>query len=138
MKRRTVNPTARIERGMKRIRDAVRPIPIAEAAKSAEIIKSAGCKIEERRILSLSAEDVVENTTSRSIRTAQKPRRKDLIPRSRFSRKMLMMVPRKMSPSHIRLEKRDRPVHLRKLKIGSFSMNRRLIAKSDETAIKNK
>jgi hypothetical protein len=123
---------------MNRIREAVRLSPIAGAARSAEIINSTGCKAEERKILPLAAGDVVENTTSRSIRTAPKPRRKDLIQMSGFSRRMLMIAPRKVSPSHIRLEKRDRAEHRRKSKIGSVSIKKRPITKSDETAIKNR
>jgi hypothetical protein len=118
------------------MRELVRLIPIAGAIKSMRDIESIGSKTEERKILLPSEEAVVENTTQRSIRAIQKPKRKVLIQRSGVSMKRLRMLPRKEVPSHNVIEKRDKAEQRRKLKIGSPAMKTYTVTKSDETAIK--
>jgi len=95
------------------------------------MVHKAGCKREEKRILPKSAKEVVENTSKRSISAPEKPKKKNLIQRFGSSRKTLVKLPRKITPNHIRQEKRERVEQRLKLKIGSLFIELRLITKSD-------
>jgi len=97
-----------------------RPYPILEPIKKMGMMQKAGCKREEKNVLPKSANDVVENTNKRSISAPQKPKKKNLIQRFGVSRKTLIKLPRKITPNHIRQEKRERAEHRLKLKIGSL------------------
>jgi len=80
----------------------------------------------------------VENTNKRSISAPQKPRKKNLIQKIGLSRKTLTVLPRKINPTHIRIEKRERAEQRLKLKIGSLFIKVQLIAKSDNKVTKKK
>jgi len=69
------------------------------------------------------ADDVVQKTSKRRIRAAQKPRRQSLIQTVEFFRAALMILPRIRNPNHIKLEKRERAEQRLKLKMGSFFMH---------------
>jgi len=107
------------------------PYPITDPIKKMGMMHKAGCKREEKNILPKSAKDVVENTNKRSISAPEKPKKTNLTQRFGVSRKTLIKVPRKITPNHIRQEKRERAEQRLRLKIGSPFIELRLITKSD-------
>ena len=110
---------------------ASRLYPIMESRKKMGMVHTAGCKREEKNILHKPVKDVVENTNNRSISAPQKPKKKNLTQRFGLSRKALIKLPRKVTPNHIRQEKRERAEQRLKLKTGSPFIELRLITKSD-------
>jgi len=121
----------RIETRRKMGSCASRLYPITELIKKMGMVHKAGCKREEKNILPGSTKDVVENTNKRSVSAPQKPKKKNLTQRFGFSRRVLIKLPRKVTPNHIRQEKRERAEQRLKLKIGSPFIELRLITKSD-------
>jgi len=138
MKRNTVSKAMMIETRRKMGSCTSKPYPITEPVKKMGMVHKAGCKREEKNIVPKSAKDVVKNTNKRSISAPQKPKKKNLIQRFGFSRKTLIKLPRKITPNHIRQEKRERAEQRLKLKIGSLFMELRLITKSDAKVKKRK
>jgi len=116
---------------------ASKPYPIAGPIKKMGVVHKAGCKREEKNIPPKSAKDVVENTNKRSTSAPKKPKKKNLTQRFGFSRRALVKAPRKITPNHIRQEKRERAEQRLKLKIGSLFIEPRLITKS-EAKVKEK
>ena len=131
MKRSTVNTAMRIETIIKMGSCASRLYPIMDPMKKMGMMHKTGCKREEKKILPKSAKDVVEKTNKRSISAPQKPKKKILTQRFGFSRRMLIKLPRKIIPNHIRQEKRERAEQRLRLKIGSRFMELWLTIKSD-------
>jgi len=101
--------------------------------KKTGITHNIGCRKEERRVFLQLAKDTVENTTKRRTKTTQKPRKKTLAQMFQFSRTLPRTLPRKIMQNQMKLEKRESPEHLLKLKIGSVCMKLRLIRKSENS-----
>jgi len=131
VKRNTVSTATKIETRRKIGSSASRPYPIVEPIKKMGMVHKAGCKSDEKNLPPKSAKEVVENTNKRSISAPQKPKKKNLTQRFGFPRKALIKLPRKITPNHIRQEKRERAEQRLKLKIGSLFIELRLITKSD-------
>lgn len=130
VKRNTVSTAMRIETRRK-MGSCVKLYPVTDFTKKMGMVHKVGCKREEKNILPGSAKDVVENTNKRSIRAPQKPKKKNLTQRFVVSRKTLIRLPRKITPNHIRQEKRERAEQRLKLKIGSPFIELRLTTMSD-------
>jgi hypothetical protein len=94
-------------------------------------VHNVGCKREEKIVLPKSENDVVENTSKRSNDAPKKPKRKNFIQRFGFSRMTLAKLPRKITPNHVRQEKRERAEQRLKLKMTFPLIELRLISKSD-------
>ncbi len=121
----------------KRMKDASK-LPAASPVKKRVRVHNAGCKKEERKTCLRLANDIVENTSKRSIRTAEKPRRKSLTQIVLFSIKILTRLPRKMKPNHVRQEKRERAEQRLKVKIGSFLRKLEQVMISDTETMQKK
>lgn len=130
MKRNTASAAIKIEIKRK-IGSASKPYPITGPIEKMGITHKAGCKREEKNVLPKPAKDVVENTSKRSISAPQKPRKKNLNQRFGFLRRTVIKLPRKMTPNHIRQEKRERAEQRLKLKMGSLFIEPWLTTKSD-------
>jgi len=93
---------------------------MTELTKKSGIVHNTGCKMEEKKTTLRSANDVVENTNKRRRDTKEKPKRKSLTQIAGFSRKTVMMLPRKMKANHVRQEKMESAEQRLRLKTGSF------------------
>ena len=138
MKRNTVNATIEIE-PRTIIGSAAKPVATTmKPAKKIDAVHKTGCKREEKILFPKSAKDAVENTNKRSISAILKPRKKNLTQRFGLLRKPLVRLPRRITPNQIKQEKRERTEQRLKLKTGSFFMELRLTAKSDNKVKKKK
>jgi len=103
--------------------------------KKTGITHNTGCRKEEKSMFHQLVKDTVENTTKRRTSTTQNPRKKPLGQMFQFLRTLLRILPRKIMQNHMKLEKRESPEHLLKLKIGSVRMKIWLIKQSEKSVI---
>jgi hypothetical protein len=130
MKRNTASAAIKIETRRKMGSCVSRLYPITEPIKKMRMVHKTGCRREEKNILLRPAKDVVENTNKRSINAPQKPKKKNLTQRFGFLRRTVIKLPRKMTPNHIRQEKKERAEQRLKLKMESLFIEPWLTTKS--------